>query len=48
MVSDQVSSGLLLSLDGLEERFEVTGAKAVEIVALDDLDEDSRAVQHML
>jgi uncharacterized lipoprotein YehR (DUF1307 family) len=48
VISDQVASQLLLSLDGLEERLEVTGTKAVEVVTLDDFDEDSRAVQHML
>jgi predicted PilT family ATPase len=48
VISDQVASQLLLSLDGFEERLEVTGTKAVKVVALDDFDEDSRAVQHML
>lgn len=47
-VSDQVASQLLLSLDGFEERLEVTSTKAVEVVTLDDFDEDSRAVQQML
>lgn len=46
--SDQVASQLLLSLDGLEERLEVTSTKAVEVVTLNDFDEDSRAIQHML
>jgi len=47
-ISDQVTSQLLLSLDSLKERLEVTSTKAVKVVALDDFDEDSRAVQHML
>ena len=46
--SDQVAAHFLLSLDGLEEGLEVTGTKALEVVALDDLDEDGRAVQQML
>lgn len=46
--SDQVASQLLLSLDGLKERLEVASTEAVEVVALDDFDEDSRAVQQML
>lgn len=46
--SDQVTAHLLLSLNGLEEGLEVTGTKALKVVALDDLDEDSRAVQQML
>ncbi|KAH0237778.1 4-hydroxyphenylpyruvate dioxygenase, partial [Aureobasidium melanogenum] len=46
--SDEVASQLLFSLDGFKERLEVTSTKAVEVVTLDDFDEDSRAVQHML
>lgn len=46
--SDQVTAQLLLSLDSLEQRLEVSSAKAVEVVSLDDLNEDRGAVHQML
>lgn len=48
LCSNQVAAHFLLSLDGLEEGLEVTSTKALEVVALDNLDEDGRAVQQML
>src|ERR1700750_1855800 len=44
----QVAAPLLLALDGLEQRLEVAVAEAARAVALDDLEEDRRAVADRL
>lgn len=46
--SNKIAAQLLLSLDRLEQRLEVSSAKAGEVVSLDDLDEHSGAVHHVL
>lgn len=43
----RTASGLL-GLNGLKERLEVAGAKALVVVALDDLDKERGAVLHRL
>ena len=43
----QVAAQGLLALDGLEERLEVALAEAARTFALDDLEEDRRAVLHV-
>lgn len=45
---DQVTTQLLLTLDGLKQRLEVSSAKAGEVVSLDDLNEDGGAIHHVL
>src|SRR5919107_4414995 len=44
----QVAAALLLALDRLEQRLEVAVAEAARAVALDDLEEDRRAVADRL
>src|SRR4051794_10346911 len=44
----QVAAQRLFALDGLEERLEVALAEAARAVALDDLEEDGRAVADRL
>src|SRR4051794_2364255 len=44
----QIASQCLLALDGLEQRLEVALAEAAGAVALDDLEEDRRAVAERL
>src|SRR6187200_772042 len=44
----EVAAALLLALDGLEQRLEVAVAEAARAVALDDLEEDRRAVADRL
>lgn len=44
----QIASELLLPLDRFEQRFEVASTKAREIVALDDLNKDSRPIHEVL
>ena len=44
----QVATLSLLALNGLKERLEVTSTEALEVVPLDDLNEDSRAVHQGL
>lgn len=45
---NKISAHLLLTLDSLEQRLEVTSAEAGEIMSLNDLHEDSRAVHQVL
>lgn len=45
---DQIASQLLLTLYGLKQRFEIAGPKTREVVPLDNLDENGRAVHQML
>ena len=47
-VRSEVAAGVLLALDGLEERLEVALAEAERAVALDQLEEDRRAVAERL
>src|SRR5438477_2645550 len=44
----QISSRGLLALDGLEQRLEITFAKAFRALALDDLVKERRPVLHWL
>src|SRR5262245_11987645 len=44
----QIAAEGLLALDCLEERLEVAGAEAAGALALDHLEEDRRAVLHIL
>lgn len=46
--SNQITTQLLLTLNRLKERLEVSGAKAGEVVSLNDLNEDSRAIHQVL
>ena len=46
--SAQIASELLLSFDGLEQRFEVSGTESGEVVALDDLNEDRWPIHEVL
>lgn len=46
--SNQISSLSLLPLNSLEERLEISGAKAREIVSLDDLNEDRGTIKEVL
>ena len=48
VVSHQVASKLLLTLDRLEQRPEIASPKTREIVPLDDLDENGRAIHQVL
>lgn len=45
---DQISTELLLPLERLEQRLEVAGSEAREVVSLDDFNEDGRAIHQML
>ena len=46
--SNQITTQLLLTLNRLKERLEVSGAKARKVVSLDDLNKDSRAIHQVL
>lgn len=45
---NQITTQCLLALNGLEEGFEIPRAKAGEVVALDDFNEDGRTVHEVL
>jgi hypothetical protein len=46
--SNEVSTQLLLSLNSLEQRLEVSSTKSIKVVSLDDFNEDSGAIHHVL
>ena len=46
--SNQITTQLLLTLNRLKERLEVSGAKTRKVVSLDDLNKDSRAIHQVL
>lgn len=46
--SNEIATQLLLAFNSLEQRLEVSSTKAIEVVSLDDLNEDSRAIHHVL
>lgn len=45
---NKISTKLLLTLNRLEQRLEVSSPETLEVVSLDNLDENSRAVHQVL
>lgn len=46
--SNQITTQLLLTFNGLKERLEVSSAKPRKVVSLNDLNKDSRAIHQVL
>jgi len=46
--SNEVAAQLLLSLNSFKEGLEVPGTKAIKVVSLDDLNEYSGTIHHVL